>query len=38
MEQMRQQIREMLAVHAPYAQVEPLWTRLWTEMEEDLKA
>jgi hypothetical protein len=35
---MRQQIREMLATHAPYTQVKPLWTRLRTEMEEDLKA
>jgi hypothetical protein len=37
MEKMRQQIREILDEHAPYTQVEPLWTCLWTEMEEDLK-
>jgi hypothetical protein len=34
----RQQIREMLAAHARYAQVEPLWNRLRAEMEEDIKA
>jgi Skp family chaperone for outer membrane proteins len=31
-------IREMLAAHTPYTKVEPLWARLRTEMEEDLKA
>jgi hypothetical protein len=38
MEQTRQQVRETLAAHAPYAQVEPLWTRLRAEMEEDIKS
>jgi Skp family chaperone for outer membrane proteins len=38
MEQTRQEIREMLATHAHYAQMEPLWTRLRAEMEEDIKA
>jgi hypothetical protein len=38
MEQMRQQIREMLATYAHNAQMEPLLTRLQAEMEEDIKA
>jgi hypothetical protein len=35
---MRQQIREMLATHAHYTQMEPLLTRLQAKMEEDIKA
>jgi hypothetical protein len=37
-EQTRQQVREMLAAHAHYAQVEPLWTHLQAKMEEDITA
>jgi hypothetical protein len=32
-----EQIREMLVVHATYAQVEPLWTCLQAKMEENIK-
>jgi hypothetical protein len=38
MEKTRQQIREILAANTHHAQVEPLWTRLRIEMEEDIKA
>jgi hypothetical protein len=50
MKQTMQQIREMLGVgealistnkreaHAHYANMEPLWIRLWAEVEEDMKA
>jgi alkylhydroperoxidase/carboxymuconolactone decarboxylase family protein YurZ len=38
MEQTRQQIREMLATYAHYAQVEALWNHLRAKMEEDIKA
>jgi hypothetical protein len=50
MEQTMRQIREMMRVaealistnpkeaQAHYAMMEPLWTRLWAEREEDMKA
>jgi hypothetical protein len=38
MEQIRQQIREMLATHGPYAKMESLWTHLQAKMEENIKA
>jgi hypothetical protein len=37
-EQARQQTREMLAMHAHYAQMEPLWSHLRAKVEEDIKA